>query len=317
MNLLLDTHALLWVLLEDQRLTRGTALAIVDTRNTIFVSSISGLEVATKVRISKLPEASHLVRDFANLCSDFDFRQVPVTLAHSVLAGSLPGEHRDPFDRVLAAQGEKKIQIGSADGNPFTKGSALADTDYKIGDSYTFEEHDRVKQETRRFTQRVTQVTDNEIIFNDGRLVFDRLGNLLKLPDGRRYTGRQDYPLEFAIGKKWKTRYSVKNEKGSRWEPEFEFRIVRRERVTVPAGSFDCFVIEGEGWSSTERGFKVLHNLKRWMAPDKCRRAIVTEQFHRIEGLVGRPFDFGKKGTGRIGEVLWDDRFELVAFSQF
>lgn len=220
------------------------------------------------------------------------------------------------LDRVLAAQGEKKIQIGSAHGNPFTKGSAFADTGYKIGDSYTFAVDDRVKQETRRFTQRVTQVTDNEIIFNDGRLVFDRLGNLLKLPDGRRYTGRQDYPLEFAIGKKWKTRYSVKNETGARWEPEFEFRIVRRERVTVPAGSFDCFVIEGEGWSSTEKGFKVLHNLKRWMAPDKCRRAIVTEQFHRIEGLVGRPFDFGKKGTGRIGEVLRDDRFELVAFSQ-
>ena len=104
MNLLLDTHALLWLLLEDNRLTRNTALAVLDRSNTIFVSAVTGVEVATKVRIGKLPQAVGISRDLTNICSDFDFREVSVTMAHAVMAGALPGPHRDPFDRILAAQ---------------------------------------------------------------------------------------------------------------------------------------------------------------------------------------------------------------------
>lgn len=104
MKLLLDTHALLWLLLEDRRLTPGTARAILDTSNAIFVTAVSGLEVATKVRIGKLPEAEVLVSDLAGVCDEYDFHELPVSLAHAALAGSLPGEHRDPFDRVIAAQ---------------------------------------------------------------------------------------------------------------------------------------------------------------------------------------------------------------------
>jgi len=104
MNLLLDTHALLWLLLEDDRLTRNTAAAIADRANTIFVSAVTGIEVATKVRIGKLPHAVGVSRDLTNICSDFDFREVGITMAHAVAAGALPGPHRDPFDRILAAQ---------------------------------------------------------------------------------------------------------------------------------------------------------------------------------------------------------------------
>jgi len=104
MNLLLDTHALLWLLLEDDRLTRNTAAAIVDRSNTVFVSAVTGIEIATKVRVGKLPQAVGISRDLTNICSDFDFREVGITMAHAVMAGALPGEHRDPFDRIFAAQ---------------------------------------------------------------------------------------------------------------------------------------------------------------------------------------------------------------------
>ena len=104
MNLLLDTHALLWLLLKDKRLPRETALTIIDRSNTVFVSSISGFEISTKVRIGKLPDAEWIARDFVHICGDFDFLELPLNNAHAVMAGGFTLLHRDPFDRVLAAQ---------------------------------------------------------------------------------------------------------------------------------------------------------------------------------------------------------------------
>ncbi|MGN6469016.1 MAG: type II toxin-antitoxin system VapC family toxin [Rhizobiaceae bacterium] len=104
MNLLLDTHTLLWLLFKDKRLPRETALTIIDRANTIFVSSMSGFEISTKVRIGKLPGAEWIARDFVRICDDFDFRELPLNNAHAVMAGGFRLVHRDPFDRVLAAQ---------------------------------------------------------------------------------------------------------------------------------------------------------------------------------------------------------------------
>ena len=104
MNLLLDTHALLWLLLKDARLKGQTALAVIDPSNTIFVSAISGFEISTKVRIGKMPQAQDIARSFVHICGDFDFRELPLTNAHAVMAGAFPLVHRDPFDRALAAQ---------------------------------------------------------------------------------------------------------------------------------------------------------------------------------------------------------------------
>ena len=106
MNLLLDTHTLLWLLLKDGRLPRQTALTIVDRSHTVFVSAISGFEISTKVRIGKLPGAEWIAGAFVEICSDFDFRELPLNNAHAVRAGSLKALHRDPFDRVLAAQSQ-------------------------------------------------------------------------------------------------------------------------------------------------------------------------------------------------------------------
>jgi PIN domain nuclease of toxin-antitoxin system len=104
MNLLLDTHALLWLLLKDKRMPQETALTIIDRSNTIYVSAISGFEISTKVRIGKMPQAEDIGRNFVRICSDFDFRDLPLNTAHAVMAGSFKLFHRDPFDRVLAAQ---------------------------------------------------------------------------------------------------------------------------------------------------------------------------------------------------------------------
>jgi PIN domain nuclease of toxin-antitoxin system len=104
MNLLLDTHALLWLLLKDRRMPEATARIIIDRANTVYVSAITGFEIATKVRIGKMPEGEAIARDFLHICNDFDFRELPLNNAHAVMAGGFNLLHRDPFDRVLAAQ---------------------------------------------------------------------------------------------------------------------------------------------------------------------------------------------------------------------
>lgn len=72
----------------------------------MFVSAVSGFELATKFRIGKLPEAHALVQDFDKFVRGLGFRLLPLTSEHAVRAGSFPANHRDPFDRFLAAQAQ-------------------------------------------------------------------------------------------------------------------------------------------------------------------------------------------------------------------
>jgi PIN domain nuclease of toxin-antitoxin system len=103
---LLDTHALLWWLAEPDRLSPPALAAIADPGNRVHVSAASGWEIATKVRLGKLPAPSELLDDLPQLLVAQGFEPLPVTLQHGLHAGRYPMVHRDPFDRLLAAQAE-------------------------------------------------------------------------------------------------------------------------------------------------------------------------------------------------------------------
>ncbi len=104
MHLLLDTHALIWWLLNDRRLSKKACAAIADDGNTTFVSAASAWEIATKHRIGKLPSASMLVANIGDAIAAEGFSALPVDIRHGQMAGALPGAHGDPFDRMLMAQ---------------------------------------------------------------------------------------------------------------------------------------------------------------------------------------------------------------------
>ena len=106
MRLLLDTHALLWWFTDDARLSARARNLIADPRNDIFVSAASAWEIATKFRLGKLPGLDDAVSRYAELLVADGFLTWPVTHAHALRAGSYPSDHRDPFDRMLAAQSE-------------------------------------------------------------------------------------------------------------------------------------------------------------------------------------------------------------------
>jgi PIN domain nuclease of toxin-antitoxin system len=103
-KVLVDTHALLWWLFADRRLSRRAKAVLRDPENRIAVSSASAWEIATKYRLGRLDSAKPLVDDFAGWLTKAGFVELSITSGHAVRAGIWDVTHRDPFDRLLAAQ---------------------------------------------------------------------------------------------------------------------------------------------------------------------------------------------------------------------
>ncbi|GHE75550.1 twitching motility protein PilT [Amycolatopsis deserti] len=101
---MLDTHVLLWALTEPARLSEPIRAAVADRRTELFVSAASAWEIATKQRLGKLPQAEVLTRAYRQHLARLAVDSIPVTDEHALLAGSLEWQHRDPFDRMIAAQ---------------------------------------------------------------------------------------------------------------------------------------------------------------------------------------------------------------------
>jgi PIN domain nuclease of toxin-antitoxin system len=106
MRLLLDTHALIWWILDDPHLSRRARQALIDLDNTIYVSASSAWEIATKYRIGKLPQAEPFVQAFSESMRKQGFRELSISMDHANRAGLLAGQHQDPFDRILIAQSQ-------------------------------------------------------------------------------------------------------------------------------------------------------------------------------------------------------------------
>ena len=101
-RLLLDTHAFVWWLTEVSKLTEGARAAIVDPRNEVFVSAVTGWEVAVKRAKGRMTAPDNLTA----MVDEKGFTHLPLTFHHAEQAGSLPMHHKDPFDRCLIAQAQ-------------------------------------------------------------------------------------------------------------------------------------------------------------------------------------------------------------------
>jgi len=110
----LDTHILWW--LEDRsRLSPLARHVIEDDRNQALVSAASAWEIAIKHRSRKL-QVAPLVADFSRLLDIAGFRELGISVAHAVRAGTLNGAHKDPFDKMLISQAQiEELAIVSVD----------------------------------------------------------------------------------------------------------------------------------------------------------------------------------------------------------
>ena len=113
---LFDSHALFWFLDGDERLSRKARAATGVADAILVASAVSAWEFANKVRIGKWPEVRRFAEDFIELTAVHQFELLPVTPEHAKLAGFMPGAHRDPFDRMLAAQSQiERMPLVTAD----------------------------------------------------------------------------------------------------------------------------------------------------------------------------------------------------------
>ena len=115
-RVLIDTHALIWWLAGDERLSLSARRQMGRTGGTVLVSAASGWEIATKRRKGKLPDPEGVLDDLRRQIAQQGFEEMPISLEHAERAGALPHPHADPFDRMLAAQAQAEgIAIVSRD----------------------------------------------------------------------------------------------------------------------------------------------------------------------------------------------------------
>lgn len=182
--------------------------------------------------------------------------------------------------------------------NPFSAGSYPLGRIYTLGDEATFRQTDILTGlEEQTYTSRVTRVDYDEdrVEFNKGDSITDLMGNTIKSGAVQFNTPQQFAPAEFQIGKKWTAAFS-RIEKGVTSNVYFDLLIVKRETISVPAGSFDTFRIEGEGWN-TRFGSRL--EVRLWLVPG-LNFAIKRESI----------------GRGKGGGFFRTERHELVSLRQ-
>lgn len=116
MQILVDTHAFLWWLDGDHRLSQQARAALAARETVCLVSAASVWEIATKFRLGKLPGAEAVARDIIGSMAQNGFAALDIAAEDAELAGKLPSDHRDPFDRMIAAQAlRRSLAVVTAD----------------------------------------------------------------------------------------------------------------------------------------------------------------------------------------------------------
>ena len=202
------------------------------------------------------------------------------------------------LDQLLKQQGEKRVEIVSSANNPYTRGSASGIGRYMIGDRYDFRVTDIISGiKVRDLNEKVSQVSDSEIVFNDGDRIIDLMGNELKSPQPRYLSPAQQYCTEYSVGREWSSKYGWKMSGGKPSIAELKFRVIGREMITTPAGTFNAFVVSANGY--IVNGGKL--EIKYWIDPEKCNRPVRYEFLNRKRnGMISRD----------------SETTELIAFSE-
>lgn len=116
MRCLLDTHTLIWWMTGDSHLSKAAHDVIENVENVSLVSVVFAWEMATKVRLGRLPVAADMIQDLVASVLRERMEILAVTADHGIRAGLLPGPHKDPFDRMLIAQAQaENLSIVSND----------------------------------------------------------------------------------------------------------------------------------------------------------------------------------------------------------
>jgi PIN domain nuclease of toxin-antitoxin system len=116
MRILVDTHAFFWWVVVDDNLPRRTLELLEDETNLVLLSPVVVWELTTKSRVGKWPAGQTVADGIDGYIKSHGLEPLPITVAHAHLGGSMAAKHRDPFDRLLAAQARvEQVPLVSAD----------------------------------------------------------------------------------------------------------------------------------------------------------------------------------------------------------
>ena len=116
MNLLLDTHTFLWFTAGDSNLSQTARAAIEDENNNLYLSVASIWEIAIKVSIEKLELSEPFEVLIPDMLAENEIELLDISVNHAALITTMPFHHRDPFDRLIAAQAKtEQLTLVSAD----------------------------------------------------------------------------------------------------------------------------------------------------------------------------------------------------------
>ncbi len=115
MNVLLDTHTLLWLVSEPSRLAAAALEVLSKPTTSVSVTAASAWEIGIKTRLGRF-DGDTLLSTWSEVLADMNTVELPIESADAILAARLPWEHRDPFDRVIVAQAlRRNLTIATRD----------------------------------------------------------------------------------------------------------------------------------------------------------------------------------------------------------
>ena len=181
---------------------------------------------------------------------------------------------------------------------PFFKGYDEHQRHFSVGDVAQIQVVDMFTKARKPLVMKVTQIDlpGERVIYNEGEFASDLMGNTTTNLRGSFSTPRQFYPADLIIGKKWQTRFKQSRPNGVTYTFQYDLKVVAKESVTVPAGTFDAYKIEARGFNM-ELGAALERNI--WVTP-----GVNADIAHEIKVRL------------RNGQIEQADRQELVSFVQ-
>ena len=219
----------------------------------------------------------------------------PPAPAQAAISAPAPARKPEPTSAVALPPTAPMIDIQAGvavpaliapSANPFSAGRYPLGRIYTLGDAAVVRQSDILTGiEERTLSVRVTRVDYDEdrVEFNHGQMITDLMGNPIKNGPVEFDTPVQWTPAELQIGKKWTAAFR-RTQGGNTSNAYYNMHIAARETIDVPAGRFDCFRIDGEGWNTTN---SARLELKLWLVPGinfPIRRDFLTRnKFGRLQ----------------------------------
>jgi hypothetical protein len=157
---------------------------------------------------------------------------------------------------------------------------------FEVGDKLTYERTDMLTNERRLIKLTVTSADKERVEFNNGRVVWDQMGGVLRNRFGDRSPASLISPADIALGKRWSSAFTITTPDGKVGSNYWDNHVVALEEIELPAGKFHAYKVKREGWTKFSNGVSVRMTGTVWIDPRTMLHIRVDLLFTRSDGKV-------------------------------